>query len=200
MWRVQAGRGGDGRRHAGRQSYGWCWMHDTVPEYHTSSRGWPLVVLRKGWGIDEDDVQFVPYWNNAKYMNTNDPKFIVSAWTRPNGKVLLHVMNMHYEDEPKTNVTITLDTKALGLPDNFTVYDMESQSEVVEWEQRHREADRLRKLDPVENAKKIAELTAGSWSIADEVRYDKSLWQKIGTEPGIKLSVPARDFRALVVE
>jgi len=200
LWMVQAGRGGDGNRFVARQTYGWCWMHDTVPEYHTSVRGWPLVYLRKGWGIDEDDVEFIPYWNNAGSVKTDDPKFIVSSWTRPGGRVLLQVMNLHHENEGKTRVAITLNPEALGLPDQFTTYDLESQPELVAWEKRHREADRLRKLDPAANAKRIAELTAGNSKIIDEIRYDKSLWQKLGTGATIKLSVPARDFKALVVE
>ena len=200
VWMVQAGRGGDGDRHVGRQSYGWCWMHDTVPEYHTSRRGRPLLALRKGWGIDQDDVKFIPYWNNARYLKTNDPKFIVSAWTRPRGKLHLLVMNLHYENERKTNVTVTLDTKALGLKSGVTAYDLETGPAIGQFEKQMREADRLRRLDPVANAGKISTLARDARSYIQKVRYDKSLWQKVGNGPKFRLAVPARDFKVLIVE
>ena len=199
LWMVQAGRGGDGSRFVGRQSYGWCWMHDTVPEYHTSFRGHPLVALRKCWGFDEDDVQFLPYWKNTTAIKTSDPKFIVSAWTRDGGKLHLIVMNLH-KDAAKADVTVTLDPKALALRSDCVVHDMETDPGAAAAEATYRQADRLRSQDAAGNRARISELVRAARSEGGKVRHNRPQWRSISKGLTIRLKVPARDFKMLAVQ
>ena len=127
VWMDQAGRGG--YMHVSRQVWGWVWLHDTVPEYHTCSFTQPTLGLRVAWGIDQDDVSFVPYWNNPA-VATGDDQFLASAWLRP-GKAMIMVMNLN-KDKAKTRVALQLDANRLGLKPGFKVYDLESKPELAQ--------------------------------------------------------------------
>jgi len=209
VWMTMAGRGGPQWTLAGRQTFGWCWMHDTVPEVHTHYRGWPLVHYRKQWGIDQDDVTFHGYWTNAKLATTDDGKFLVSLWKRPHtkgaDKVLMMVMNLHYRNEGKTAATVTVDPKALGLPRNWKAYNVESMPNF-----RKREAI-LRKLD-AETGYGARRLEQGE--LNEAIPRDLLFWQK--QEPTgydleklevlsdgqarFPVNVPARDFLTIILE
>jgi hypothetical protein len=135
IWMDQAGRGG--YMHGSRQVWGWVWMHDTVPEYHTCSFTQPTLGLRVAWGIAQDDVTFIPFWNNPA-VKTGDDAFIASTWVRPPrqdsgqaGKAMIMVMNLN-KDPAKRKVTLTLDGAKLGLKAGFKVYDLESKPELVQ--------------------------------------------------------------------
>ncbi|HUU60135.1 MAG TPA: hypothetical protein VMZ50_11370, partial [Phycisphaerae bacterium] len=198
LWMVQQGRGGSQWAFAGRQTFGWFWIHDVVPEYHTVYRGRPLIALRAGWGIDEPDAGFLPYWNPAGRYRTNDPKFIASAWTRPGGKVMLMVMNMHYAHEGKTKGTLTLNPAALGLAERYAVYDLESDPIVVDWLAKAARVDALERENRDNETRK--KLLTGLGDIDRTVKYDLSRLKRIAAGPTVKLTVPARDFKVLVIE
>ena len=146
VWMTMAGRGGAQWSLAGRQTFGWCWIHDSVPEVHTHHRGRPLVQYREQWGIMRDDVMFEGYWNQTA-ARPNDDKFLVSYWTRPqdgeahDNTALLLAMNMHYRGEGVSKVKIKIDPKELGVPKDFTVYNMESMPDFVEREVALRKMD-----------------------------------------------------------
>jgi hypothetical protein len=127
IWMDQAGRGG--YMHGSRQVWGWVWMHDTVPEYHTCSFTQPTLGMRVAWGIAQDDVTFIPFWNNPAVKTSEDP-FIASTWVRP-GKAMIMVMNLN-KDAGKRKVTLTLDGAKLGLKPGFKVYDLESKLELAQ--------------------------------------------------------------------
>jgi len=194
VWMGMAGRSGPGWSFAARQTCGWCWMHDVVPEYHTCERGWPVAVLRQGWGIDREDVQFVPFWDPAGRVATDDPLFVASAWTRPGGKLLLQVMNLHREGDGRTETTIRLAPARLGLPPDCTVYDAESVAPLVEGESKLREADEAR------NRQRVDELVQEARNAFERVKYDKGSFKVVSRGVEFKLAVPARDFRTLVIE
>ncbi len=201
LWMNQAGRGGSAGPRAGfysRQLYGWAWLHDVVPEYHTSNRGHALVAVRKGWGIDKEDVTFLPYWNNNKVLKTDDKQFLVSAWTRPGGKVLLEVLNLHKDD--KTTATIVLDPQALGLAPDSKVYDVEQGPMLGKYAADMREVDRLMLQDPVANKERVQKLLQGHAEPSSGVTYNPARWQRIGAGPTFQVTVPARDFVTLVIE
>lgn len=200
IWMVMAGRGGDQWSFAGRQTYGWCWMHDTVPEYHTTWRAWPVAVLRQGWGIDENDVSFHAYWESDSFCARDDGKFLVSAWTKPGGKALIQVMNLHHTADGRTDVMLRLKADRLGLPETFTVYDAESVPELVEGERELRECGRLKAEDEAANKSRIAELSKHARRTMGKVVYDRAKFRVMGKGPTLTVTVPARDFRTLVVE
>jgi hypothetical protein len=135
VWMDQAGRGGF--MQGSRQVWGWTWLHDTVPEYHTCSFTQPTLGMRVAWGIAQDDVRFLPFWKNPA-VTTSDDQFVASTWTRlrqgsggqARPTAMLLVMNLH-KDPAKRQVTLTLDGAKLGLTAGFKVYDLESKAEVV---------------------------------------------------------------------
>ncbi|MHC5055281.1 MAG: glycoside hydrolase domain-containing protein [Planctomycetota bacterium] len=202
VWMNQAGRGdGSGPRASffTRQCYGWCWMHDTSPEYHTSTRGRPLVEVRHAWGIEERDVEFVPYWDHGGALKTSAPAFLVSAWTRPGGKALLHVMNMNRADG-RDSVTVMLDAAALGLGARVKVYDVERGEMLGGWAADMREIDRLMAEDPAANAARVKEINRRHKDVGRRVGYDPARWKLVGEGAWFDVTVPPRDFVTLVVE
>ncbi len=127
VWMDQAGRGG---YHQGsRQLWGWVWLHDAVPEYHTNQFTMPTLGMRVAWGIAEDDVEFLPYWNNPA-VATGDEQLLASVWTRP-GKAMIMVLNLN-KGAGNQPVKLHIDGAKLGLPKDFKVYDLESKPEVVD--------------------------------------------------------------------
>lgn len=210
VWMTMAGRGGEQWTLAGRQTFGWCWLHDTVPEYHTHARARPAAHLRKAWGIGAEDVSFVPYWKNDSYMKVDDGKFLVSIWRRPGGKQMLIVMNMHYREDKKTKVSITLDSKALGLKQGWKAWDLESTPNLLTREKALQKAD----ADTLYGARRLGKsgLTGGDKPYLTKEIY-ASAWKKEVKEiqreklqvvsdgkASFTLEVPARDFRLLIVE
>lgn len=201
VWMNQAGRGNSGGARSGfygRQLYGWAWQHDVVPEYHTSTRGHALVALRQRWGIEKDDVRFLPYWNNDKALTTDDPKFAVSGWVRPHGKVLIQIMNLHKDQ--RDTVNLTLDLKALGLASDCKIYDVEQGPMLGKYTADMREADRLL-LDELPASKERArQLLAAHRELDKKVSYRPEQWQLVGHGGSVQVHVPPRDFVTLVVE
>jgi hypothetical protein len=212
VWMTMAGRGGSGWSLAGRQTFGWCWMHDTVPEVHTHHRGRPLVHYRNQWGIAADDVDFQGYWQKARFTKTDDGKFLVSSWTRPRPaggkKALLMVMNLHYRPEKATDVTVTVDPEALGLTGDWKAYNLESMPAYRKREQV------MRKLD--------AEAGYGARQLGKDqmdrllegISQDLFRWQREAVKPyeldklevlsdgkpTFKLQIPGRDFLTVIIE
>jgi hypothetical protein len=196
VWMDQTGRGG--KPVWSRLVWGWCWQHDTVPEYHSCDRTRPLVGLRVAWGIMEDDVQFVPYWKNAGAIKSDDPQFLVSAWTRPNGKVLLQILNHHKDN--KTAAAVTLTPKALGLKDGFKVYDLESHPEWAAAKAEVAELQNLERTNPDDARKRAAEI---HHKLGDEKRYNAYALNKlkvVGNGSTFQVTVPPRDFVTLIAE
>jgi hypothetical protein len=129
---------------------------------------------------------------------TDDSQFLVSAWTRPGGKVLLQVLNLHKDD--KTTGTITLDAKALALPAGFKVYDVEQGPMLGKNTADMREVDRLLLQDPVANNGRAQQLLKSQGQVEANVTYNPSQWQMIGQGPTFQVSVPTRDFVTLIIE
>jgi len=216
VWMTMAGRGGPQWDLAGRQTYGWCWMHDTVPEVHTHVRGDPLLHYREDWGIAEDDVAFHAYWKNAGVARTDDEKFIVSFWTRPHEsddskkKVLMMVMNLHYRGEGKTDATVTIDPAAIGLPDDWKAYDLRTQPLYQKREAVLRKMDeeidyRAKDLDGPSARERLGAGLAAWDTDNAEVKaasdLDTGELEVVSDgEPTFKLSIPARDFATIIIE
>jgi hypothetical protein len=95
----------------------------------------PLVQVWQDLGMGEDDVQFLPFWENGEYIKANFtdapegvkgdkyPNPLVSAYRRPNNFVLFAVTNLtkiprkvKVQFDPKT---MKLDLKQYGLTDAY---------------------------------------------------------------------------------
>lgn len=198
VWMTMSGRGGSPWHPAGRQTMAWCWMHDVVPEVHSSFRGRELVALRARWGIDEDDVSFLPYWNTQEKISTDDENFLVSAWTRPGGKVLLLVMNLNKQGAGKTKVRLRLNPGALGLNARFEVKDLESGPVATEY---RRMTDRLDALFQLEAKPAQADSLIDGWKEIDSrILQDWGKFATLSESAEFEVEVPARDVRLLMVE
>lgn len=214
VWMTMAGRGGPNWDLAGRQTYGWCWVHDTVPEVHTTVRGEPLVHYRADWGIAEDDVKFTGYWQDSNAAKTNDEDFIVSYWTRPHPdggkKVLMMVMNLHYRGENATGAKITIDPEALGLPDGWKAYDLRTQPLYQKREQAMRELDektsyRAKDLEgpgPDELlGRAVARWDTGNADVKAASDLDVSELKVVSDrKKTFELTIPGRDFATIIIE
>ncbi len=200
VWMNQTGRGsGIPWSFYNRQAVGWFWMHDVVPEVHTSVRGYHLIVLRQKWGIDKDDVIFIPYWDNSQYVKVDDEKFIVSLWKQANGKIMLQIMNLN-KDENRKEVNIVLNEKNLNLNENYKIYDIESDERIIQMENNLREGEKLYNQDPQKNKDKIKELTKDLHKLYQVVEYDLKKFKIVSEKNNFKISVPPRDFKILVIE
>ncbi|MFO7871981.1 MAG: DUF6067 family protein [Kiritimatiellia bacterium] len=206
VWMTMAGRGGAQWSLAGRQTFGWCWLHDTVPEVHTHHRGRPLVEYRQQWGIDRDDVAFHSYWNRNAVI-PSDERFLASYWTRPHpddarkNTALLLVMNMNYRGGSNTEVRLTLDAKALGLPSGFKVYNMETMPQFVKREKILRECDREARYgagSPEQDPMATLGRDLYFWRTGKPYDLDKLQTVSKG-KSNFTVSIPARDFVHLLV-
>ncbi len=196
VWMVMAGRGGPQWGFAGRQTFGWCWMHDVVPEYHTTMAGRHLVALRAGWGIDADDVAFAPFWSEKPPLRDAPPDIIASAWTRPGGRALVMVMNLGRSDVAAAR--IRLDPEALGLAARFRVLDLESGPAARSWMEMCREVWRQISANAPNTA--IRSVTQPANGLMARMTYDPNELTEVSAGAEFQLAVPARDFRTLVIE
>ncbi len=195
VWMTMAGRGGSQWGLAGRQTFGWCWQHDAVPEIHTVYRDRHLATLRAGWGVGADDVSFIPYWNTEGAITTQDDKVIASAWVRPGGNVLVQVMNL--DDDNAIDAEIILDADKLGLTDDFVVLDLESDPVSKEFLAFTAEVDRLQKENP--NAS-LGEAPRKWTNIQNMVTYAPDTMEVLSENKTVSLTVAPRNFRTFIVE
>lgn len=192
VWMDQAGRAGF--MQGSRQVWGWAWIHDTVPEYHTCSFTMPTLGLRMAWGIDQDDVSFVPFWDNPA-VATGDAQFVASAWTRP-GKAMLLVLNLN-KDPAKRKVILKLDGAKLGLKGEFKVYDLESKAEAV-----RAKAAVQAWIDGRKGPDASALMRATYPLTRDEAPFRQYSLDELKTVGGATcaIEVPARDWAILIAE
>jgi hypothetical protein len=98
-------------------------VHDNILWGNPSPDPWIQRALRL-WGWD-DEVEFLPYWNNEKYIDVGSgdvSPVMVSLFRRPAGLMTV-VMN---DSDRDATVRMKLNFKALGLEDAgfFSVHDM----------------------------------------------------------------------------
>ncbi len=200
VWMNQVGRGGDQWDWLARQFHGWCWLHDVVPENGNTFRARPLLSLRKGWGIDEDDVTFIPYWDSAGYYAVDNDRVLASAWVRPDGRVQLLLLNLNRMGEGKNEATLTLNPKTLGLSPGFKVYEMTAEPELAVWEEELRSLEREFSNDRkrlLEERNRRIDLRQKS---RFEPAYDVTRFPVRTEGPEVRIQVPPRDFVLLVIE
>lgn len=208
VWMTMAGRGGSNWALPGRQTFGWCWLHDTIPEVHTHVRAWPTVRYRKQWGIGGNKVEFQGYWQDGGYVEADDSEYRASYWTRPDPeatgrkKVLLMVMNMHYPEDDDSTVEITIDPEKLNLPDDWKVYNLETMPDYVK---RENVLDRLDR----ETNRGFGEVEEGPQEIlgrdllfwGGDRKYELDKLQIVSDgDESFRISVPGRDFLTVIIE
>ena len=109
-------------------------LHDVLPSGNANAMNQPLWIGRDRFGIQESEVEFVPYWDKDSGISCATKDVYVAAWKRP-GKVLLAVVNWG----DKAAAEVRLDAKKLGLDkvDKWTVVDAEAGTKIgrkeVEW-------------------------------------------------------------------
>ena len=108
--------------HAMRAYKGLTILHDALPTGNTTWSG-ELGDARKRFGIDADDVRFLPYWNNGTGLSCSAKDVYLAGWLRPQ-KLLLAVVNCGEQ----CTATLEIDTAKLGLPalNKCKIYDAET--------------------------------------------------------------------------
>ena len=96
--------------HALRAYKGLIILQDALPTGNTTWSG-PLGDARKRFGIDADDVRFLPYWDKTTGVSCATKDVNLAGWLRPS-KLLLAVVN---RGEACTAMP-DIDTAKLGLP------------------------------------------------------------------------------------
>lgn len=73
------------------------------------------------FGLDKEDVRFVPYWARTKSVRVVDggDRLLTSEWVRP-GRVRVLISNLSRDDR---KVDVRLDRKGLGLPSRLIAID-----------------------------------------------------------------------------
>jgi hypothetical protein len=88
-------------------------LHDALPSGNADGNNPPFWIGRNRFGIEQNDVNFVPYWDVGETVDSSNKDIYASVWKRP-GKVLLLVVNKG----EATDAELQLDLPALGLTDN----------------------------------------------------------------------------------
>jgi len=102
--------------HLGFMNPDWAGMHDAG-----MGGGHGSVFDRaawRNWGIERDDVEFVPYWRNGHAVRRIGDGLICSMWKRP-GSIILGILNYGPDKkgyEKSRPAELTLDLTALGVP------------------------------------------------------------------------------------
>ena len=85
-------------------------LHDALPTGNSTWRG-PLGDGRQRFGVDADDVRFLPYWETNTGLACAATNVRLAGWLRP-GKLLLVVVNLG----DTCTVLPEIDTGKLNLP------------------------------------------------------------------------------------
>lgn len=90
-------------------------LHDALATGNHNGGNIAHWKAREKFGLDADDVQFLPYWEKDTGIRCDNDKVRISGWQRP-GKLLLAVVNFG----EKTTAKITLKTPATKITDAET--------------------------------------------------------------------------------
>jgi hypothetical protein len=81
-------------------------LHDALPYGNNNGHAGNLIAQRKAFGIGEDDVRFLPYWDETG-LKAAGKEIKLAGWQRP-GKLLLLVAN--FGEQQTARVSLDLDT------------------------------------------------------------------------------------------
>ncbi len=106
-------------------------LHDALPSGNANGNNQSVWIGRDRFGIEADDVQFIPYWekNSGAACKTKD--VYLAVWKRPPrqgsgqaGKILIAVVNWG----EKADAKVVINPKKLGLkaPTQWKVTDAEA--------------------------------------------------------------------------
>jgi hypothetical protein len=88
---------------------------------------------RERFGMDDPDVQFLPYWDSQSGLQSRTPQVFVSGWRKARSgdhveKVLLAVVNTG--EKRVASVTVDLSRFAPGNPADWKAFDAETQEAI----------------------------------------------------------------------
>jgi hypothetical protein len=124
--------------HLGFMNPDWAGMHDAG-----MGGGHGSVFDRnewRHWGIERNDITFIPYWRNRQQVRKIGDGLICSIWKRP-GSAILGVMNYGLDKkgfEKSRPLEMIVDLKSIGIPQNYSsgqvrVSMFDSKAEYIEF-------------------------------------------------------------------
>ncbi len=115
-----------------RSYYGAIILHDALPtgNSYTDGQTRSLMAARDKFGIGEDDVKFLAYWDKDSGMKTETKDVYLAGWLRP-GKILIAVVNFG----EKNDASIAIDAAKLGLKRGWKASDAEEGTVVNAYDQ-----------------------------------------------------------------
>jgi hypothetical protein len=105
-------------------------LHDALPYGNNNGHAGNLIAQRKAFGIGEDDVKFLAYWDETG-LKAKGEEIKLAGWQRP-GKLLLLVAN--FGEKQTAQVALDLD-KLNWKGATLAVSDPEQGTKVTAWEQ-----------------------------------------------------------------
>jgi hypothetical protein len=98
-------------------------LNDVLPGANPNGQNQEVWRARDRFGIEADDVTFLPYWDKTSGLSCEGEGLYASAWRRPN-RLLIAVVNTGNA----TTATVRLDLAKFGLiePGSATVEDPET--------------------------------------------------------------------------
>jgi len=182
-------------------------LHDALPYGNHNGHAGNLIAQRKAFGIGEDDVRFLAYWDETG-LKARGEEIKLAGWQRP-GKLLLLVANFGEKQPAK----VTLDLAKLGWAGKtVSVTDAEagyqqkanrrvkkSDAELAADKDQHEKAEAAKLAkDPKAEPKPYKE---NLWKNVPVIAWDGDKNEPV-TQDGTTLTVPVErhNFRLLVVE
>lgn len=160
-----------------RAYYGAIMLHDTLftGNNFTDAQTKFLLAERERFGLGEDDVTFLPYWDGDSGLSCATKDVYLAGWLRP-GKLMVAVVNFG----EKTDATIRIDGEKLGLgpASGWKVTDVEADTKVPGWEGTGKDRKAITVWDAVKNGGPV----------------------KVDGKGGLIVPVERHDFRLIVIE
>ncbi|CAN5452724.1 hypothetical protein BH09VER1_BH09VER1_36170 [soil metagenome] len=160
-----------------RAYLGAVFLHDALPTGNsfTEPQTRALIAARDRFGIGENDVKFLGYWDTESGLSCTPKDVHLAGWLRP-GKLMLAVVNFG----EKTNATVQIDAAKLGLgsPSEWKVSDAEEGTSVKGYTVTGTERTEITVWDAANNGGPVTSDGKG----------------------GLKVPVNRHDFRLIVIE
>ena len=97
-------------------------LHDVLPGANPNGFNKECWRGRERFGIDTDDVAFLPYWHKDTGITCPGENLYASAWSKP-GAVLIAAVNA---GSARADATVTVDLARLKLPAGAKAIDADT--------------------------------------------------------------------------
>jgi len=107
-------------------------LHDVLPSGNSNGMNKELWIGRDRFGIEADDVRFLPYWDKSSGLESPTKDVRLAGWLKADGKGANKLLIAVVNSGEKAEAEVTIDPAKLGLPPPaaWKVWDAETQAEL----------------------------------------------------------------------